>query len=834
MQSPVPPLPARGARLAILLSVLVAGAGLAIDEPTIADFNGEMEPNPVEGEGDAYGILVDGAILGRMLDVELSGAVSAEADGAALRFDGSGDASGSALLSWDGEDEEPTVDPEGLGRADLTLEETGFEAQDAFLLRFSSVANGGSFAIEVISGEGEASRYAGVAAAGGVTEIVIPYSDFSPSQGGGARFDGVGAITLTVGGGLEAELDHFQTTAAPAAASATLVDALQVDLGAVGRVDPGDTLRYTFTIPASADGVWAWARCTLHPDTLLVNGSVTTTHGIVARGNRAGESRVLIAIGRLPASEVVITFDAVVASPFGGPSPVCNQFTFGATGLGPVLSDDPDDPTGNEDPTCTEIFIDTEPPVLTVPVDLTLDQGSDTSPASTGVATATDNVTADPVIDYSDVLGGGPVPFQQVITRTWTATDEAGNVAQGVQTITLRDVVDRGLAIGRPVYGLFSPSSGSGKRQLGTIDTAGNVVLLGTDASLDPGDISTGAGLTAFDRQTQTVFAIGRTASDNLSRVFSILGEDGSSSSAVLSAGAWNTVVGIWWDELSSTLFGVFQVGAGLANRQLATIDPDTGTVGFIGSEVTGIGGTINGIATGSTEAGEMYFLGTPGGLPGAIYTVDLGTGAMSAATLAGANYNGIAGIEFSECRGTLYGLLLEGGERRLAEIDPATGVVTPLGATTVGGGGVPILTYAGVNAIDENHDSFLFIGRYDNGMGNAWAIFGVDLATGDASFNEIDVSAITTHGYFGLEYGRFRANAVTIVDKGYIGSDFYIDVANGTEGLKVTSSDDLVLPYTDVPGVTKVNDDDGLPNRFLIPAASLATERDFFRVEIE
>ncbi len=60
------------------------------------------------------------------------------------------------------------------------------------------------------------------------------------------------------------------------------------------------------------------------------------------------------------------------------------------------------------------------------------------------------------------------------------------------------------------------------------------------------------------------------------------------------------------------------------------------------------------------------------------------------------------------------------------------------------------------------------------------------------------------------------------------VDGDFVIEVPGGTAGLKVTSSDDLNLPFTDVPNVTVE------PTRFIIPAGEINVGRDFFRVEEE
>ncbi|MGD7654589.1 MAG: LamG domain-containing protein [Verrucomicrobiales bacterium] len=73
----------------------------------------------------------------------------------------------------------------------------------------------------------------------------------------------------------------------------------------------------------------------------------------------------------------------------------------------------------------------------------------------------------------------------------------------------------------------------------------------------------------------------------------------------------------------------------------------------------------------------------------------------------------------------------------------------------------------------------------------------------------------------------------ITITDCGFDDSgNYFIDVAEGVVGLKVTTSPDLDTPFTDATGVSN----DGA-NRFTIAAGSLdsnADGRDFFRVETE
>ncbi|BCX47988.1 hypothetical protein HAHE_18960 [Haloferula helveola] len=99
----------------------------------------------------------------------------------------------------------------------------------------------------------------------------------------------------------------------------------------------------------------------------------------------------------------------------------------------------------------------------------------------------------------------------------------------------------------------------------------------------------------------------------------------------------------------------------------------------------------------------------------------------------------------------------------------------------------------------------------------------------------DAEVPSFATGSYhmYGMTNEVFGSGTeLKVVDSGFIGSDFFIDVNSGTAGRKVTSSDDLSAPFTDVPGVIEENDGGGQPNRFRIPAAQLNAGRDFFRVE--
>jgi len=97
------------------------------------------------------------------------------------------------------------------------------------------------------------------------------------------------------------------------------------------------------------------------------------------------------------------------------------------------------DDCGNRSTCVQRITVrDTAPPVITVPPDMALEcPANDTSTNVTGVAVVQDLCSSLKVY-YTDVVTNGCGPTK-VIFRTWTATDDAGNSTNVVQTISVLD-----------------------------------------------------------------------------------------------------------------------------------------------------------------------------------------------------------------------------------------------------------------------------------------------------------------------------------------------------------------------------------------------------------
>lgn len=79
------------------------------------------------------------------------------------------------------------------------------------------------------------------------------------------------------------------------------------------------------------------------------------------------------------------------------------------------------------------------PPMITCPMPITISCSASTLPASTGTATATDNCSPQPTVGYSDMTTPGSCIGNSTITRTWTATDNTGDMSTCMQTISLVD-----------------------------------------------------------------------------------------------------------------------------------------------------------------------------------------------------------------------------------------------------------------------------------------------------------------------------------------------------------------------------------------------------------
>ena len=87
--------------------------------------------------------------------------------------------------------------------------------------------------------------------------------------------------------------------------------------------------------------------------------------------------------------------------------------------------------------TASYSIIDTIDPILTIPANITVECDEDTSTASTGIATATDDCST-PSVSFTDVVTAGNCPSNYIITRTWSTSDGCNTVTEN-QIITVQD-----------------------------------------------------------------------------------------------------------------------------------------------------------------------------------------------------------------------------------------------------------------------------------------------------------------------------------------------------------------------------------------------------------
>jgi hypothetical protein len=131
-----------------------------------------------------------------------------------------------------------------------------------------------------------------------------------------------------------------------------------------------------------------------------------------------------------------------------------------------------------EFPECDCVASDTTAPFIFCPPDITV---ACSDPSAAGTASATDDCDANPTITYSDLQSG------DVITRTWTAADDAGHTSRCVQIITLQDSLCLAFSTGSQMsYTIFVDSLALDADSLGDCDEIG----------IFDGDICVGA--TAF------------------------------------------------------------------------------------------------------------------------------------------------------------------------------------------------------------------------------------------------------------------------------------------------------------------------------------------------
>jgi len=167
-----------------------------------------------------------------------------------------------------------------------------------------------------------------------------------------------------------------------------------------------------------------------------------------------------------------------------------------------------------------------------------------------------------------------------------------------------------------------------------------------------------------------------------------VVASDGGDVTTIGGLGGGFTSLGLAWDAAGSALYGV-----DVANDLLLLIDPNTGAAVSIGS--LGVDLLDAGLAWDSST--DTLYLSSDG-----LYSVDTGTGAATAIGV-GFGVSSLYGLAYDPTRDALVGVddsVVT--DSRLWTVDRTTGLLTPLGATSLG---VPV-NGAGL-AYDPTQDVF-------------------------------------------------------------------------------------------------------------------------------
>ncbi len=139
---------------------------------------------------------------------------------------------------------------------------------------------------------------------------------------------------------------------------------------------------------------------------------------------------------------------------------------------------------------CDQVItvMDDAPPTITCPDDVTVECGGSTSPMHTGVAMAVDDCDDNVMVMHEDEVQDGNCPGTKVITRTWKAMDDCGQMATCVQTITVVDTQAPDITDAGDSHTIQCPHDPQFTPPTATDTCDPNPEIIMTSDNIDPGD----------------------------------------------------------------------------------------------------------------------------------------------------------------------------------------------------------------------------------------------------------------------------------------------------------------------------------------------------------
>ena len=318
----------------LLFPVFASAESIMIDDfSTIQDrLTADLNNTPQSSSQTtaSYDILGSERDMAIHYDGDEFGQTTGQVAGGTFRLGNDSSSQGEAYLVYDGDDGLPGVDYIGLrgvdpARPDQGADLTNSHTQCAFLVRLVSADHDGSFTLTVYSDEDNYSTTPSPIAFrqnDADLDIVVPFYEFTQSEGSGANFTDVGAIVVHIekSQDLDIQLGFIQTIGI---LSSTKADSLYLDKNLNNEANPGDVIEYTVTVentdPTNLDDMATNVVFTDTPDanTTLVEIASTTQGSASFLPDDTNPTSIRWNVGDLAdGQEETIVFRARVNDPF--------------------------------------------------------------------------------------------------------------------------------------------------------------------------------------------------------------------------------------------------------------------------------------------------------------------------------------------------------------------------------------------------------------------------------------------------------------------------------------------------------------------------------------